>query len=105
MAQQPRDLSGRSALRTGQILVQRLPADLKLPRELGLADAGSQPLPQRGNGLLGQRFLPALIRAPPLGQGNPFPLAFLNQGPLKLGKGTGSSRSRSVALGSPCSCG
>jgi hypothetical protein len=63
-----------------------LPADAKFPGQLRFTHAILQPLTELGEGILRQRSLPALIGAPPFGQGNPFPLPFLYKSPFKLGE-------------------
>src|SRR3954469_21047192 len=77
----------RGTLTSLQILVERLPADPKLTGHLGLTDTLGNPPAKLCDCRLRKGLFTSPIRAPLFGQGDPFPLALVDECPFKLGKG------------------
>ena len=69
-----------------QILVESLPADPKFPGDFRLADAQRNARAQLGNGCGGEGLFAPFVGAPLFGQGDPFALALMDEGPLKFGR-------------------
>src|SRR4029453_4614942 len=76
----------RRTLTPSQVLVECLPTNPNLPRDLRFTDASRHPLVQCSDCCLRERLLAPLVCPSLFRQRDPFPLSLMDQGPLELGK-------------------
>ena len=71
-----------------EVLVDRFPADPKITGKEGLWNTAAGALNEFGRPFRGERLFPSFVGAALLGQRDPFPLAFPNEGAFEFSKGS-----------------